>query len=230
MGVPDPAGAAALSARGVEAHYADTRAFTATAVEAALALLSPEERARHDRLGAPADRRDYAAAHALLRVALSARLGTPPGDLRFTTDAYGNAALAQPADVSFSLARSPGLVACAIGSGCAVGIDVEVVDPSVRARDLAGRFFARSEAIALEACAAGERPGRFAELWTLKEAMLKASGTGLGWPLNCAAFDLQAARVTVAQLPQFAPARWAFLLVRLGATHRLAVAVGQHGG
>src|SRR5215510_11342521 len=58
--------------------YCRTDALSDDAVHAAVAQLSDEERARHDRFMFARDRRDFACAHALLRRALSARGGLAP--------------------------------------------------------------------------------------------------------------------------------------------------------
>ena len=50
-------------------------------VAAGLRLLSDEERKQHDRLAFARDRRDYAAAHALPRIALAAHTKTPAEQL-----------------------------------------------------------------------------------------------------------------------------------------------------
>ena len=211
----------------VQAYLADTRALTAADVEAALGLLSSEERARHDRLALAPDRRDYVASRALLRLVLAAHAGRPAGELEIAADAHGKPSLASVPGLSFSLARSRGLVACAVASGCTVGIDVQTIDGSVRACEIARDAFCADETAALAACPAGERPSRFCQLWTLKEALLKAIGTGLGWPLSCASFDVRERRVTLTHLPTFAAGRFAFLLVHVGATHELAIAVAE---
>jgi 4'-phosphopantetheinyl transferase len=108
-----------------------------------------------------------------------------------------------------------------------VGIDVQAVDGSVPALDIARGAFCAEESAALAACPPGERPSRFCELWTLKEALLKAIGTGLGWPTSCASFDVGARRAVTRHLPPFAPARWAVLLADVGGSHKLAIAIGD---
>lgn len=213
----------------IHAWYADTRYLCRDEIDSALRLLSPEERARHDRLSLTEERRDYAAAHALLRLALAAQTNISPKELRLGSDLYGKPFLPSQPQLSFSLARTRGLAACAIAAGYAVGIDIETVDESLPAVELARDFFSANEASAIAEYAAGDRPSRFCELWTLKEALLKAIGTGLGWPLNCVTFDVRRRRVELTHLPPFVTRRWAFLTVNIGTTHKLAIAVGDRG-
>src|SRR5262249_6201640 len=75
-----------------------------------------------------------------------------------------------------------------------------------------------------------ERQTRFIELWTLKEAYLKATGAGLTSSLSDFGFDLR----TVDGLAFNAPpavsgADWQFALFAPTARHRMAVAVRAAG-
>ena len=60
----------------------------------------------------------------------------------------------------------------------------------LRHRDLAERFFGEAEVRALRGLAPEKQAGRFLELWTLKEAYLKASGRGISVPLRGFEFQL----------------------------------------
>jgi 4'-phosphopantetheinyl transferase len=48
--------------------------------------------------------------------------------------------------------------------------------------------FSADELAALEAAAEGERDMLFFRIWTLKEAFVKAIGTGIGYPMNTISF------------------------------------------
>jgi 4'-phosphopantetheinyl transferase len=165
----------------------------AAAVAAGRTVLSDEERARADRFHRAEDRRDYTLAHALLRRHLSAGRSTPPGNWVFRSDPAGKPHLAGDAELSFSLSHTHQLVACAVGSGIAVGIDVEQTTRPVDVDAISTRYFAPAEAHALAHCPPGERLIRFIELWTLKEAVAKAIGAGLAMPLGAAVFAFDAA-------------------------------------
>ena len=66
-----------------------------------------------------------------------------------------------------------------------MGVDVERVRPRPRALDLARSRLHPREAEALSAVPAGpDRDVAFARLWTAKEAVLKARGTGLAGGLD----------------------------------------------
>ena len=211
-----------------EVWYCTTGGLEPGDTERVLWLLSSDERRRHDRLAFARDRRDYVVAHALLRIVLAAHLSVRPQDLVFAADADGKPALAGRwrEGPSFSLSHTRGLVTCLIGSG-PVGVDVEAVDPSRPADVLSRRFFAPGEAAAIEGCPADERPGRFTEIWVLKEALFKALGRELERPLDGVAFHVRGRRrIDTRSTVSLGAYRWAFLAMGVSGTYRLGAAVG----
>lgn len=213
----------------------------------ALPILSADERARAARFVFPRDRLMFVAAHALLREALSEYADVPPHAWHFAANEYGKPALAgrhAGVNLTFNLAHTHGLVACVIGrtkhlgvgagmdvgmdAAIDVGIDVESIDLKVHSLDIATRYFSPSEVLQLQACPEGERAVRFIELWTLKEAYVKAIGEGLSHPLDTFSFTLDG--TDSLQFEQAgagnAPA-WQFALYSPSPLHRMAVAVGR---
>jgi 4'-phosphopantetheinyl transferase len=157
-------------------------------------LLDSEERARADRFVFERDRRDFVAAHGLMRELLGRLLGTDPARLRFAADQIGGKPrLADPfvAGLDANLSHTHGFVACAVATAGIIGIDVEATD---RAVDLAiaDRYFAGEEIAWLRAQADPNRA--FLKLWTLKEAIIKADGSGLALDLTSFAVQPGSAR------------------------------------
>ena len=212
-----------------EVCYSVTGGLEPGDTERVLWLLSSDERRRHDRLAFARDQRDYAVAHALLRLVVAAHMAVRPQDLVLAADAEGKPFLAgcsREGCPSFSLSHTRGLVACIIGTG-PVGVDVEAVDPSLPADVLSRRFFAPGEAMAIEGCPADERPGRFTELWVLKEALFKALGRELERPLDGVSFHVRGRRrIDTCPTVSLGPYRWAFLAMGVSGAYRLGAAVG----
>jgi 4'-phosphopantetheinyl transferase len=78
----------------------------------------------------------------------------------------------------------------------------------------------------LERCADTERQARFVEIWTLKEAYVKATGDGLGADLSGFAFtcdDSTSLKFETADSTQ--AHAFKFALLEVGNDYRLAVAV-----
>jgi 4'-phosphopantetheinyl transferase len=158
-----------------------------------LALLAPKERARHRRLRQERSRREFLVAHALARITLSHYAPVPPEAWSFAVGDHGRPELTGPnraRGLRFNLSHTRGLVACAVVRELDIGVDVESATRRVRHRELAERFFGEDELRELRALAPEEQPGRFLELWTLKEAYLKARGRGISLPLRDFQFRL----------------------------------------
>lgn len=91
---------------------------------------------------------------------------------------------------SWSHSRDTALFAIGHGApGFEVGVDVERVRPRARSLELARRFFAPEEAAWLASLEGDALLVGFLDLWTAKEAVLKAHGGGLSYGLHRAAFQ-----------------------------------------
>jgi 4'-phosphopantetheinyl transferase len=86
--------------------------------------------------------------------------------------------------LKFTQSRSAHIALIAITARHEVGIDVEHVSPDLADRDLARKWFARSESRALMRLPRDLWPVGFFGVWTRKEAYLKATGQGLFYPLD----------------------------------------------
>lgn len=146
-------------------------------LDAFRALLSPEEIARAERLRQGRHRRRHIVAHARLRTVLGALVGLAPADLRFTYGPHGKPHL--PGGPAFSLSHSGDRFVLAIARGGRVGIDVEVQRPVPRMERLVETRFSPGEVRHMQELPTGDREAAFFRIWTLKEAWLKALGTGL---------------------------------------------------
>ena len=192
-----------------------------------LALLSEEELARHARLS-DRGRAEFRSARALLRRMLSRYSAEDPRAWRFSRSADGKpeiAGVGSNRSLAFNVSHTQGLVACAVARDTAVGIDVEWSGRSRRYEALAGRVLAPAEREEMESLAASSRIPRFLDYWTLKEAHLKAAGTGLRVPPGALEFCLlgeQGARCLAG--PDPGSKSWHYLRLRPTPSHHLAVA------
>jgi 4'-phosphopantetheinyl transferase len=195
------------------------------------AMLSEEERQREQRFHFQADRQSYLAAHAVTRGVLGRLLGTRPSALGFVAGPRGRPELAYPASrppLRFNLSHTRGMVACAVALEHDVGVDVELIERRVEIDHLARSVFSEDERADLARVDGEAQRQRFFELWTLKEAYIKAVGHGLGLPLRAITLSFEAGRAP--RIRFSAPveddgARWS-LDVRLAESlYMLAVAV-----
>lgn len=163
--------------------------------------LSDAERVRHNRFLFAKDRRLFLLGRVLVRGLLSGYFGGRPRDWQIELDDRGRPYLSNRPDhtalIFFNLSHTAGMVAAAFARTELVGVDVEREDRQDISLDVARRFFGPEELAELELLAPGPRQQRFFELWTLKEAYLKARGKGLAGGLDRVWFQSQAG-VTVA--------------------------------
>lgn len=191
--------------------------------------LSEAELARRDRIQHPRALAEFLAGRRLLRGLFGRLLGIHPGDLVLDENKYGALSL-DPAvhdtPWRFNISHTDGLIALAIARA-RVGVDVEWTTRPGRTVELADRYFAKTETAALRALPESLQRDRFFDLWTLKEAYIKARGMGLAIPLSDFAYTLgdDDIALTVAETTRDVPdASWRFRLAQVGAHHRLAIA------
>lgn len=191
-------------------------------------LLDDAERARADRFRFDADRICFVTAHALLRAMLSRHCGVAPSEWRFRIEPGGRPEI-DPAHGQtgqhFSLSHTHGMVACAVGQTHDFGIDVEACRNTVPVSDLARKYFAPEEASLIAGLPASQQHVMFYRIWTLKEAYVKATGTGLATKLNSFSFSFDPVSIKFIQPGSDPPEAWQFAEIQPGPRHRLALAL-----
>ena len=165
----------AMQRGGIEVWTARPGKVDTAACSALAGLLDAHERERAAAFRFDIDRQAFIIAHALRRLALACAMGADPGELQFATGAHGKPLLlgADAATPAFSLTRSRGLVACAVGHQRFLGIDVEPVRPGLSPSLLESFVTPAHGAAFLD-----DAPDLFMQ-WTALEAFWKARGTGL---------------------------------------------------
>lgn len=199
------------------------------------ALMSADERSRHERFLFEPDRRMFLAKRALVRTVLSRYASVSPGAWRFGLAAQGKPYVAAPVvrpALHFNLSNTSGLVVCAVSVAHAqVGVDAEGIDAHAVDPQLAEMHFAPEETNALRDLPTDERPRRFAAYWTLKESHLKARGLGLAPGLDQIALRFDDDNVCARFGPRLAgdAAHWRFALIDAGQRHLIGLSVNTGG-
>lgn len=150
------------------------------------ANLSGDERQRASRFLHEVHRHRFIAAHGALRAILARYLDRPACSLKFRFGPNGKPELAADFDhtLYFNLAHSENLALIAVGTNSSIGVDVERVRWLNDFDELVARFFSPRETDAFRRLDAASKPQAFFNLWTRKEAWLKATGEGIGYSLN----------------------------------------------
>lgn len=147
-------------------------------VSSAERWLSDGERHRAERFRFERDRNTYVLAHACWRIAIGVALG-----IETIYVALAMAPLGQPmlpgSGLATSLSHTNTWVAIAIARTSTVGVDIEYTPTRGALEPLANEICSASEIVDLQRLPASARDGFLLELWTRKEALLKAFGVGL---------------------------------------------------
>ena len=208
--------------------------FQAQEVQAEFAaLMTPDDVGKMQRLHAESGRRQFALTRALQRQVLSAYAAEVlPAQWQFQSSAEGRPSLAPPfdrTDLHFNIAHTGGVVAMAVCRHAVVGVDVEKLGRAPLA--VAERYFSPAEATQLRALPPDAQPRQFLRLWTLKEAYLKAVGSGLAGGLSRMSFMFEGAEsFHFERIDDADAARWQFHQFEFGAEHLLALAVLPRDG
>ena len=182
-----------LEAQGVLVLHVDLRADPHRE-ERALALLDDEERRRWDRFVVQGARRQFTLCRAALRINLCERLGCANDELSFGYLEHGKPFArvnGTPSPVSFNVSHSGsnGLIGFAEHDG--LGVDLEERAPDRNFDGIGSSVYGPGERRALTAAAGPQKADVFYRLWSLKEALIKALGTGFS--LNPSRFEVPAA-------------------------------------
>jgi 4'-phosphopantetheinyl transferase len=151
------------------------------------ATLCPEEQTRARRFHFERDRNRFVVARGSLRSLLGRYLRIPPGEITFEYSTRGKPSLENISGcgaVHSNLAHSGGLALIAVTRVAELGVDVEQSRAVEDAEAIAQRFFSARESAILRSLPPPEVQTVFFNLWTRKEAWLKATGEGIGETLN----------------------------------------------
>ena len=148
-------------------------------------------------------RKQFISSHSLLNRILLNKLHTDLSSLHFSLNTDGKPYLSpelfQNSHLYFSLSHCGDMNAVGISCGVELGIDLEYTSGrDLRAcRKIAQRFFSPHEQEQLDISCHNAEDYRqlFFQIWTLKEAYLKALGTGIRTSLREISFNLSTDRI-----------------------------------
>ncbi len=174
-------------------------------------LLSQAERQRWNGIRTEDGKRCFLVSRAMIRTLLGTAINYSPTELTITADEQGKPFIDQPTTRwQFNLSHSHGLITLALAYDIAVGVDVECHHRNTDTLQLARHFFHPREIQQLEALPANKQRQHFFKLWTLKEAYVKAIGTGLSHALDSFGFTFHQpnSRLAMHPSPQSAVNCW----------------------
>lgn len=124
----------------------------------------------------------YQIGHTALRLILSGYLHAPADKLDIRTNEYGKLYLPSESPVHFNISHAGKYIVLAFCRFSPVGIDIEEIYDLALADNVVKRFFHPDEAEEYRKLPLRLRQDWFFRRWTVREAYLKALGTGLNTP------------------------------------------------
>lgn len=200
-------------------------------------LLTNDELDRADRYRFEGLQQLFVQRRGILRIVLGEYLQLPPAAIRFRMNAYGKPFLCEQCNaigLQFSVSHSKDRLLIAVTLGSQIGVDIEVIRQDLDFIGLAKSFFAQEDIadILSQNDEAGGRK-RFFEIWTGKEAYVKAIGEGLSIPLDEFSIDMLPAQPILryakhkSQLDGVDYCNWNFEKLQLNKTESACIA--YHG-
>lgn len=187
---------------------------TPALIERLAASLTGSERSRLGSFRFPEDHDAFLIGRSLIRGLLARLLGVRPEEVPLTFGAHGRPELeagAHPEIPSFNVSHTRGVVGFAL-SRATVGLDVERFRRDPDPLTIGRQVFSPQELALLAELTPDAQRVRFRRLWALKEAYLKARGTGMTLPareVTCA-LDVhpEGVRLSFTEAVQDEPSRW----------------------
>lgn len=179
-------------------------------------VLSDAEWIKVNRLRQPLHRQRAILMRIQLRLLLAQYLHTAAADIQFSYDQFGKPQLKDRAlffNVSHSADRA--LVAISLSDG--LGVDIEYWRPVEQMEAIVNRHYSTAEKVYWRALSLEQREAVFFNIWTCKEAFIKATGRGLGMGLSRCGFKLDE-RYQLESCPAEygAASQWSCQLIPLG--------------
>jgi 4'-phosphopantetheinyl transferase len=178
-------------------------------------------------------RHQYLITRALVRSVLShyADDAYKPAEWVFSKNRYGKPYIGNfgfESTLRFNLSHCEQMVVLAVTRDREIGVDVEWTLRPGKTVELADNYFSPEEVAQLHGLSVELKNDRFFDLWTLKEAYIKACGVGLSIPLNSFSFALTAhsgISISFSSGRKDQPEDWQFWQISPNQTHKVAVAI-----
>jgi 4'-phosphopantetheinyl transferase len=152
-----------------------------------LATLSVDEHERAMRFHFEKDKDRFIAAHGILRNLLGKYLEMNPSMIQFEYNSNGKPLLKPNQGSSildFNLSHSGTIAVYAISCCGKIGVDIELIRHDIEVMEIGKRFFSEAEFNILKRFQHDKIHELFFQFWTRKEAILKAMGAGISFPMK----------------------------------------------
>ncbi|MDC2865504.1 4'-phosphopantetheinyl transferase family protein [Bacillus sp. BP-3] len=150
-------------------------------------ILSEDEKQRAHQFLDQKSKETFIACRGILRLLLSSYLRLNPQDIELHYNSYGKPfvpPLQNQQDIQFNLSHSQDIAAFSFSQYQTIGVDIENINPTLDPNELSSLIMTDLELEDFHKFHQSEKLYAFYHLWTQKEAILKAQGTGFQKPPN----------------------------------------------
>jgi 4'-phosphopantetheinyl transferase len=167
----------------VEIHWA----YPDSVTDQDASTLSEKEQLQSKAFRFEKHRKLYLASHHFLRQILSYHEPLSPSEWKYDYNQFGKPFISNVMckPILFNLSHTEGMIVCAISRTHETGVDIERVRPLNKIADMKRYCLHEMERLEVDSKRTKQDKERlFFTYWTLKEAALKALGSGLNTPLH----------------------------------------------
>jgi 4'-phosphopantetheinyl transferase len=150
-------------------------------------MLSLDERTRAEQYHFQDDKDRFIIRRGILRTLLGRYLNVEPGQLQFCYGKNGKPGITDPSgrtEVHFNLSQSEELALYVFSRDNEIGVDIECIQDIPEMERITELYFSAGEREIFHTLPEDKKKGKFFNIWTRKEAIVKALGEGLSWPLD----------------------------------------------
>jgi len=150
-------------------------------------LLSQDELSRAGSFHFEKDRIRYICGRGILRLLISVYTGTYSTSINLCYSEFGKPELLKDKNtksLQFNISHSEDAVVFCFAKNVNIGIDIEFLRPIANILEIANRYFTAKEFQQLNYFKGKKRIEAFYTCWVKKEAVIKAIGEGLSFPLS----------------------------------------------
>ncbi len=196
-------------------------------------VLDEEETQRWRRYRTDESSALFLVAHVVTRLVLSRYDDRDPAMWQFDRGANGRPEIVGgPFGLRFNISHTEGMVAVLVHGQADCGVDVEHTWRATDIRGVSRRVFTDAEQDSIFSLPSAQQADRFYQLWTLKEAFIKAKGKGFALPLSKFSFTIATSKSGAEPLIGFAcdpaldsePNDWQFFTHRPESGHVVSIA------
>lgn len=128
---------------------------------------------------------NYILSHGLLRHLLSLYIKSNPKNIQYSVNQFGKPFLKNDnCTLQFNMSHSKDYAAYIIALEDQVGIDIEWKDKSINIEEVSELVLSQKEISLFNKLNSKEKFPAFYDIWTKKEAIIKAIGQGLSYPIE----------------------------------------------